>query len=184
MTKAHLLVKIALSAIAAAAFISFLFLIPDIVKLVIIAALLSYILDPLANLLESRGMSRTKATVTIFSGIVMLLVIFYLVLLPPLFEQIKSLQSGLNPEQTGAMVSRLENVLVENLSFIGVKDLNLAGKAAGKHGSCRGMDVLSCSGRGFFDYQHDFDTFYRIFSYEGRQRIQAGVCRYSAEPLF
>ncbi|MFA4917733.1 MAG: AI-2E family transporter [Thermodesulfovibrionales bacterium] len=129
--KSPSLVKIALLSIAAAAFIIFLFLIPDIVKLVVIAALLSYILDPLANLLESRGMSRTKATVTIFLGIVMLLVIFYLVLLPPLFEQIKSLQSGLNPEQTGAMVSRLENVLVENLSFIGVKDLDLAGKLQG-----------------------------------------------------
>jgi len=50
--KSPSLVKIALLSIAAAAFIIFLFLIPDIVKLVVIAALLSYILDPLANLLN------------------------------------------------------------------------------------------------------------------------------------
>ncbi len=72
------LVKIILLFLAAACIVAFLFLIPDIVRLVVIAALLSYILDPLANVLEARGMSRTKATVTIFLAFVTLLAIAYI----------------------------------------------------------------------------------------------------------
>ena len=129
--KTSSLVKMVLFFAAAACVIAFLFLIPDIVKLVVIAALLSYILDPLANILESRGMSRTKATVTIFLGFVTLLAIAYIVLLPLLLGEIKSLESGLSPEQAGVAVSRLENTLIENLSFIGVKNLDLAGRLQG-----------------------------------------------------
>jgi predicted PurR-regulated permease PerM len=125
------LVKIILLFLATACVVAFLFLIPDIVKLVVIAALLSYILDPVANILEARGMSRTKATITIFLAFVTLIAIAYIFLLPLLLGEIKSLESGLSPEQAGAAISRLENTLVENLSFMGVKNLDLAGRLQG-----------------------------------------------------
>jgi predicted PurR-regulated permease PerM len=129
--KGNLLLKLTLLVIAAVAIGMFLFSIAEIVKLVIIAGLLAYILDPLANILESRGMSRTSATVGIFTGIVLLSVFSYFVFLPLLSEEIKSLKSGFGPEQTGVMISRLEAFLVTNLSFVGVRELNIAGKLQG-----------------------------------------------------
>ncbi|HMK49097.1 MAG TPA: AI-2E family transporter [Thermodesulfovibrionales bacterium] len=122
------LVRMILFFLAAACAVAFLFLIPEVVKLVVIAALLSYILDPLANLLESRGMSRTKATVTIFLAFVTLLAVAYIFLLPLFLEEMKSLEKGLSPEQAGVAIARLESTLVENLSFVGVKNLDLAGR--------------------------------------------------------
>jgi len=129
--KGNLLFKLALFLLAAIAIGFFLFTISDIVKLVIIAGLLAYILDPLANIMESRGMSRTSATVAIFVGIVLLSVVSYFVFLPLLSQEIKSLKNGFGPEQTGAMVSRLEEFLATNLSFIGVRDMNITGKLQG-----------------------------------------------------
>ena len=169
--KGNLLLKLALFLLAAIAIGFFLFTISDIVKLVIIAGLLAYILDPLANIMESRGMSRTSATVAIFVGIVLLSVVSYFVFLPLLSEEIKSLKNGFGPEQTGAMVSRLEEFLATNLSFIGVRDYEHYRKIAGRHGPYRGVDTCSCYGCSLCSHQHDPYTVHRLFSPERRQGI-------------
>ncbi len=114
--------------IALAGILAFLSLIPSIVKMVIISALIAYVLNPFANILESRGMSRTFTTITIFLFIVVSIGIAYLVLLPVLSNQIEALQEGLNPEKAGQMIANLETFLVSNLAFLGVKDLNLLTK--------------------------------------------------------
>ena len=59
-------IRIVLLLIIALAVVVFLVAISNIVKLIIIAALLAYVLDPVASFFESRGMSRTTATVSIF----------------------------------------------------------------------------------------------------------------------
>jgi putative permease len=120
--------KVTLFSIFAILAIAFLTAISGIVKLVIISALLAYVLDPVANLFESRGMTRTSATVAIFIIISGLIGISYLVFLPLLSEEIKSLKDGFHPENTAVMVSRIEELIVSNLSFLGVKDLNLLGR--------------------------------------------------------
>jgi putative permease len=120
--------KITLFSIFAILVIAFLTAVSGIVKLVIISALLAYVLDPVANLFESRGATRTSATVAIFIIISGLIGISYLVFLPLLSEEIKSLKDGFHPENTAVMVSRIEELIVSNLSFLGVKDLNLLGR--------------------------------------------------------
>jgi len=119
------LIKIAVVGIFAIAGIAFLTAVSNIVKMVIISALLAYILDPLANFLESRGMSRTSATVAIFAGFFIFTAISYLFFLPLLSGEIQALQSGLNPEKAGLMIDRLEDFMVANIPFLGGKDLNL-----------------------------------------------------------
>lgn len=111
--------------IIAAAFLSAL---SGIVKMLIIAALLAYVLDPIANFLESRSMSRTSATIAIFAFFVALGTIIYLLLFPLLWEEMASLKDGFHPEEAGDIVSRFENFLVANLSFLGVKELHLMEK--------------------------------------------------------
>lgn len=119
------LFKIAVVGIFAIAGIAFLTAVSTIVKMVIISALLAYILDPLANFLESRGMSRTSATVAIFAGFFIFTGISYVFFLPLLSGEIQALQSGLNPAKAGIMIDRLEDFLVANIPFLGGKDLNL-----------------------------------------------------------
>jgi putative permease len=122
------LIKFIIFSVILTIFIAFLFAISNIVKLVIISALLAYVLDPLASFLESRGISRMFATVTIFGCIFILSAIAYIIFSPVLSEEMKSLQTELTPENTSLMISKLENFLVSNLSFLGIKNLHLLSK--------------------------------------------------------
>jgi putative permease len=123
--KSGTVLKITFFSILAVSAIVFLTAVSGIVKLVIISALLAYVLDPVANLFESRGMTRTSATVAIFIIISVLIGISYFVFLPLLSEEITSLKDGFHPENTSVMISRIEELLVSNLSFLGVKELHL-----------------------------------------------------------
>lgn len=119
------LIKIVLLLIIALLFVIFLFAISNIVKLVIIAALLAYVLDPLASFLESRGMSRTAATISIFLLLIAVVGISYIMFLPILSEEISTLKVGFSSEKAELMISRFENFLISKLSFLAIKDLDL-----------------------------------------------------------
>ncbi len=125
------LIKIALLLIIALGIVVFLVAISNIVKLIIIAALLAYVLDPIASFFESRGMSRTTATISIFLLLIAVVGIAYVLLLPILSEEISALKSGFNSEKAELVISRFENFLVSNLSFLGVKDLDLLSRMHG-----------------------------------------------------
>lgn len=119
------LTKILILLIIASLFIIFLVAISDIVKLVIISSLLAYILDPFASFLESRGMSRTSATVSIFLLLIVIAFISYLIFLPILSEEIKTLKGGFSSENAELLIYRLENFIVSNVPFLSIKDLNM-----------------------------------------------------------
>jgi putative permease len=122
------LAKVTFFLIAFIIFVAVLAAISDVVKLVIISALLAYILDPLASFFESRGMSRTSATATIFLFFCALAGISSIVFLPVLYGEIKALQSGFILEKARLMVSSSEDLLVSKLAFLGIRDLNLLGR--------------------------------------------------------
>ncbi|MGB9715054.1 MAG: AI-2E family transporter [Thermodesulfovibrionales bacterium] len=119
------LTKAILFLIVASLFILFLVAISEIVKLVIISALLAYVLDPFASYLESRGMNRTSATVSIFLLLLFIAGISYLIFLPVLSEEIKTLKGGFSSENAELLISRFENFIVSNVPFLSLKDLNL-----------------------------------------------------------
>jgi putative permease len=125
VNKVNYPIKIALFSFVVILVIAFLAAVSNIVKLLIISALLAYVLDPIANFFESRGMSRTSATVTIFMVILVLVGIAYILFLPLVSEEVIALQSGFNPGKAGLMISRLENFIVANLAFLGINDLHL-----------------------------------------------------------
>jgi predicted PurR-regulated permease PerM len=119
------LIKIVLLLIIALGIVVFLVAISNIVKLIIIAALLAYVLDPVASFFESRGMSRTTATISIFLLLIAVVGVAYILLLPILSEEISALKSGFSSEKAELVIARFENFLVSNLSFLGVKELNV-----------------------------------------------------------
>jgi len=110
---------------AAALLLSF---ISDLVKILIISALLAFVLDPLALLMESRGISRTLAAVILFCSIIAAGVIAILLLIPLFFGDINSIQINLDSAQTTALISKIEHVIENDLAFLGIKDIHLMEK--------------------------------------------------------
>ncbi|OGW37220.1 MAG: hypothetical protein A2Y97_11660 [Nitrospirae bacterium RBG_13_39_12] len=139
--------KITLILIISVVIIAFLSAISNIVKLVIISALLAYILEPIASFIESRGMSRLSATATIFLFIFLVIGVLSFVFVPVLSEEMRALHSGFNNEKAEIVISRFENFLVSNLAFLGVRDLDLLGKI---HGATAGI--------GGWIFTHFFDA--------------------------
>ena len=105
--------------------LAILLVLGGIAKLVIISALLAYILDPLVTTLELRGMTRTLATVVLLLLIGLVLVVAAYILVPVLFDQVQSLQSGSMLEHTSLAISRLETIIRVKLGFLGMQEINL-----------------------------------------------------------
>ena len=99
-----------------------------LVKVVVISALLAYITDPLAVFLESRGMSRSSATVVIFLSIILLVALLLFLFVPVLSREIMALKDGLNSGQATAMLSGMEEALEKRFAFLGIRNLDLVSK--------------------------------------------------------
>jgi len=103
----------------------FLLFVGGAAHIVILSLLLSYILDPVATMLESRGMSRTLATIIIVLGLGSLLVLGSVVLVPAVFEHLKTLQSGSTTAQAASAIADMELFARDKLAFLGLGDINL-----------------------------------------------------------
>ncbi|MDX1531090.1 MAG: AI-2E family transporter [Rhodothermales bacterium] len=100
-----------------------------VVQVVLLGALLAYLLDPLANRLEARGMGRTAAAALVFVGLLALLVGPVVVLAPALSEQVQSLQE-FDVSQAIVALERIEAWMEARLAPLGVGELDLQGRAA------------------------------------------------------
>jgi putative permease len=103
----------------------FLSLIGNLVKLVVLGGLLAYILDPVARMMEARGLSRNIATTIIFLSIVSIFVGLTMILLPHVTRELSTFREGISAGKATVMIANLENVLEQKLSFAGVGELNL-----------------------------------------------------------
>lgn len=72
-----------------------LYLLAPVLTPFLVAALLAYVTDPLADRLEALGLSRTMAVVIVFTGLLALLLLLLLIGLPLLAHQIEILISKL-----------------------------------------------------------------------------------------
>jgi len=106
----------------------FVYTIGEIVRLLIIAALLAYILDPIATGLESRGLNRLGATAIVFLGIGVALYMLASFVMPALVREIQNLQASGSMSQTSVIVSDLEKFINQKLVFLGMQEIDLAAK--------------------------------------------------------
>lgn len=123
-------VKTTLVALAVVGVIVFLVAIGDLVKLVIISALLAYILDPLVTLIESNGINRTPATAILFAAIALILGLILILLMPLISAELFDMSNGIDPEKVKQAFARLDNSIKEALSFLGIPDLHLSDRLA------------------------------------------------------
>lgn len=121
--------KVTLFIVFIAAVITFLTFIGGLVKLIIIAALFAYIIDPVAGFMESHGLGRTSATTIIFLFIGILTGIFIFFFLPILAKEVIALQSGFDYGRAKNMLSNVEAVVESKMAFLGIKELHLAEKS-------------------------------------------------------
>lgn len=103
----------------------FLISVMGVIKLILIAALLAYIIDPLATLLESRGLGRTRATAVIFFSILTATGVSLIFLLPMLADEISAIQAGFSSEKSKDLILKIETIMKEKLSFFGVGNFDM-----------------------------------------------------------
>jgi putative permease len=103
-----------------------LFVVAGLAELLVIGALLAYILDPLATILESRGLSRASATALIFFLLVAAMAALLGLTIPRLATEVQRLQSGAYATETGAIIARVQALLRDKLAFLGMGNIDLA----------------------------------------------------------
>ena len=93
--------------------------------IIIIAALIAYILDPLATYLEYRGLSRTQATVVVFIGISSIIIAMISFIIPPLVNELVTIERAVASGETVVFFENLENFIQQNIPFMSMDDINL-----------------------------------------------------------
>lgn len=88
--------RIGLAALAILVLV-FLWQVRSILPLFLVGFFIAYLLDPLVDKLEEKGLSRTGGTVVVFTAFFFLALILLVVLLPPLIDQIVKLVQAFLP---------------------------------------------------------------------------------------
>ena len=83
--------------IALVALIAFLWVFSGVLTPFVAGMALAYLLDPVADALERRGLSRMAATLVILAGAILIFVLALLLVLPPLARQLVELFGELRP---------------------------------------------------------------------------------------
>ncbi len=97
-------------------------------RVVIIALLLSYILDPVVTFFESRGMPRGLAALLVLLGLGAAIGAAAAFLIPVIAEQVNALQSGTTSQQAASALGEIEKSMRERLAFLGLGSLDLGAK--------------------------------------------------------
>jgi putative permease len=118
--------KIHLFALFIAVLVLFVILyIGRVAEIVVIAALLAYLLDPVVTAIEVKGFSRTAATSLIMLVITLTFVLFWSTVIPISIDQLRTLQSGSGVTPASKALASLEQLLQHHFGFIGLGDINL-----------------------------------------------------------
>jgi putative permease len=94
--------------------------------ILVIAALLAYILDPVVNAIEARGFSRNIAASVVMLLILGLGALFWYTIIPIAIDQFWSLQTGTETTPASMGIARLEALLHQRLGFLGLGTVSLA----------------------------------------------------------
>lgn len=90
----------------------------NLVVFLILAMLLSYILDPFANRLQTMGLNRTFGILLILAMVILVLVFISTSVIPIIAIQMAELTAQLNIENVRLIAIRVENMLISRFDFI------------------------------------------------------------------
>jgi len=123
-------IKIFLVLLALVGAIAFLVSIGDLVKVLVISALLAYVLDSVVTRFESYGLGRTAATALLFVVLATVLGIAFATIMPFIRSELVELGDGITPEKTQLLIARVDTAVKNLLALVGLKDLSLSAKIA------------------------------------------------------
>jgi putative permease len=118
--------------LAVAAFVFLFMFLGAVLRMIIIAALLAYIIDPIVTSLELRGLTRTTATIIISAVILGAIAVLCIVVVPALIDQLQAMQASVTPEKTRAIFSRIEHFIQQRFGFLGFENFDLNQKVQEK----------------------------------------------------
>ncbi len=99
-----------------------------IIALIIVSAVIAYILDPIASLLETKGISRLQSTLLIFVTLGISLGVLFSLLVPSLLIELNFLQEGIGGTQASELLSKLEQTIYKTIPVLSGQELNLYDK--------------------------------------------------------
>lgn len=97
----------------------------DIVRLLLVSALLAYLADPLVRILQARGLGRTYAASLVFVALLVLMTGCMVWLVPQAARQLEALRTGFSLEAVNTSLHEFEARLEGWLAPAGVGDLAL-----------------------------------------------------------
>lgn len=117
--------KFAALGLAGVALVWLLAPISNVVQMIVLGGLLAYLLDPLANRIEARGVRRSVAALIVFLGLILVIGVPLWLLAPTLAAQIRSLQE-IDLSAASDAIDSAEHWLDVRLAALGVRapDLN------------------------------------------------------------
>lgn len=90
----------------------------NLVVFLILATILSYILDPVANRLQSTGLNRTLGITLILATVILILVFISTSVIPIIANQMAELTAQLSIENIRQISIRIENQLINKFEFL------------------------------------------------------------------
>lgn len=96
-----------------------------VAEIVIIAALLAYLLDPVVTSIETKGVSRTLASSLLMFFITFIIILFWYTVIPIAIDQLKTLQAGTGNTAASKAMANLEGVIRNRFDMIGLGNISL-----------------------------------------------------------
>lgn len=118
-------IKFILISLVVAGGVWFAFSIGGLVRVVIIAFIVAYLLNPLINWIESRGMGRTTATIAVFFVILVVTGYILFLVLPLVVDELKAARESMASGQASDKLFKIKSSIEEKLALIGIKDLDI-----------------------------------------------------------
>ena len=97
----------------------------DIAGLIVLGAVAAYLLVPLVNALERRGVGRTQATALVLAVLLTVTGLTVALALPAVLDQVGSLQARWESGELLGLVREVETALADRLGFVEPGDLGL-----------------------------------------------------------
>jgi predicted PurR-regulated permease PerM len=108
-----------------------LVLLKFIIALLLVAAIIAYILDPIASFMVARGITRLQSTILIFLIIGTIFGTLLYLLVPSLMVELNFLQEGIGGTQASELLTKLEHTIYETIPVLSGQELNLYDKLQG-----------------------------------------------------
>lgn len=129
-----------------AAVLALLWALGGLVQVLLVAALLAYLLDPLVTRVERLGAERTRAAALVFAGASVVVAAAIVVGLPPLVAQLRALEAGFSADHVAALLGDVETYLAAHFGAVVPDDLALTERVQAFVAAHAGDVVLAVPG--------------------------------------